>query len=697
KTLSTLPQTESLTAVLSIKPGMLHVGNYFGALQQCIQLQNNGHQVYLCIADIQALENFTSKSDLQHSIMLTAATAMACGLDPNRSLIFQQSKVPAHSQLDWVLQCTVDEGEPDKVASHNAKLASIKEVTLGQYVAPVLTCADVLLHKPNIIPGGKDMGDLVEILQNTCLTFNKKHGDYFSPPILCISGEFSSCIRNLKEPSKKMSRSDSAKCRIDLLDSVDTVVEKCKKAVTDFTSEVYFDENNRPGVSNLIALHALASSKTYDDIQRENNGLETAQYKFVVADALSSFFTPIQNEVMRYLSEKEHLVNELEISASKVQSMSMKTLAEVYDKIGFVDKKSNSSELVKHSSFLSPPVSHEYKSGKNKHIFSGIQPTGVLHLGNYFGAVKQWVDLQSAGHDVMVCIVDQHAITVEHRRDILRSNALMMAASLIACGVDPKKSILFQQSQVSEHSQLNVLLRSVTHSALLARQAHYKDKVSTLDHSPSLGLFSYPVLQAADILLYKASHVPVGDDQKQHIQVARQVARQFNTRYGKNIFRLPEAIILDDSLARLKSLCQPTKKMSKSEVNPSSRIEILDSAEVIVDKLKCANTENYTGCIGEACENVLPAVDNFVAIHSNVSGLPVSSIKQEYMRKNIAEYKAIVADAVVEHLKPCKLKADQLLQEPGYLEEVMKLGAEKAQFRAHKTLLTIHEKIGFSL
>ncbi|KAA0202604.1 hypothetical protein HAZT_HAZT002055 [Hyalella azteca] len=332
-----------------------------------------------------------------------------------------------------------------------------------------------------------------------------------------------------------------------------------------------------------------------------------------------------------------------------------------------------------------------------KHIFSGIQPTGVLHLGNYFGAVKQWVSLQNAGHDVVLSIVDQHAITVSQKRCDLLHNTLTMAASLIACGIDPEKSILFQQSHVPEHSELNVLLRSVAHTALLARQAHYKDKLKTLKHVPSLGLFSYPVLQAADILLYETTHVPVGDDQKQHIQLARQIARQFNAKYGKDILRLPQAIILDDSLARVKSLCQPNKKMSKSDVNPNSRIEILDSPDLIRHKVNSAYTAEYYGNIACTPEDSQAAVANLMSIHSVVSGIDLESLNKKYANESIDEYKNIVGNAVAEHMAPIKEKADLLLKEPEGLLQILEWGAKKAQIRAQNTIGKIHQKLGFSL
>lgn len=692
----------SSTAMVSVKPGMLHIGNIFGCLDTCVRLQAEGHQLHLCISDIENLQVFTRRKDMNDSILLSIASFLACGIDPGESNIFQQSQMSYHAQLDWLLHCLVNEKEPERMASHMSKISTKKDITLGQYVSPILHSADVLLYKTNLIPIGSDMTDQIQLVQHIAQLLNKSYGNCVPVPNIVVREGFASRIRSIRQPAERMTRSSNdKKSRIDIMDSSDMIVSKCKKAVTDFTSEVYFDEINRPGVSNLVAIHSLITGKSYDIIQEESKGQQTAQYKLVVADSLIKYLTPLQEKIRLYLADKGYLKTVVESGASRAKLVAEETLRELYDKVGFLDKK-NYNRSISPLSNTSTPASLNLSTNPSSHpnckkIFSGIQPTGVLHLGNYFGAVKQWVDLQDGINDVTLCVVDQHAVTVPQNRDQLLDNTLTMAASLIACGVDPENSILFQQSRVSQHSELNVLLRSVVHTALLSRQAHYKDKISKLEESPSLGLFSYPVLQAADILLYGATHVPVGDDQKQHLQVACQIARQFNAKFGKNIFRLPETMILDSSLARLKSLCLPSKKMSKSENDRQSRIEILDSPSEINSKIKNANVFGYIGLLSDVpCESK-PAIDNLMAMHSIVGGISVEDLTKEYSNVSIRDYKAVVAEVVVEHLKPMKKRADELLSEPAYLQQVMEAGADRARARAHQTLTHLHNKIGFKL
>uniref|UniRef100_A0A6A7FTS6 tryptophan--tRNA ligase n=1 Tax=Hirondellea gigas TaxID=1518452 RepID=A0A6A7FTS6_9CRUS len=698
-------------AVCSIQPtGVLHLGNYFGAVKQCISLQNAGEDVLICISDIQALQSIHDRKVLQNNILVTAATLIACGVDPDKTILFQQSSVPQHAQLDWIFHCLVDINEPDRVQRHAKKLQAIKEPKLGQYVSPVLQATDVLLFKSNTIPSGEDFADQYQMICRTASMFNKKYGQCFLVPQLSM-GDFSSRIRSFRQPDEKMSRSAAdPRSRIEMLDTPETVTEKCKKAVTDFTSEVYFDAVGRPGVSNLMALHSLVTKKDYETIKTECIGLETAKYKFIVADAINEFLKPIRARVNKILQDKSSLVTELKTGSCRAQLIAERTMKEIHHKIGLqpseIDQILNVAKTnapigrVRGSQIQSVDLkinnSSTDSSRKHKFIFSGIQPTGVLHLGNYFGAVKQWVDLQNGGDDVIVCVVDQHAITVPQKRESLHDNILLMAASIIACGVDPERCILFQQSKVPQHAQLNSIIRNVAHVAFLSRQAQYKDKVTSLEKAPSLGLFSYPVLQAADILLYQATHVPVGDDQRQHIQVAVQIARQFNKRYGEKIFRIPTAMILDSSLARVKSLYQPLKKMSKSEANKDSRIEILDSPESIVNKCKNSSTGNFSGNIRYDLADQ-PGVSNLMTIHSIISGSSFESIEAECSTLDISDYKLRVADAIIEHLKPIRTTAVQLLSDKATLHIILEKGASLATARAQQTLQTVHEKVGFWL
>lgn len=712
---SSMHRSTSLSVLSTISPlGILHVGNYFGALKQCINLQNEGHSLTVCIADLQALNSNPPQNAraVQDAVLITAATLLACGIDPERSTIVQQSKVAGHAQLDWILHSLLSRDDPGLIPIQSKRFSGVKEVTLGQYVQPLLLCADTLLYKANCVPAGEDFGYQNEFNCQTASLFNKRYGECFPLPRAFIDTEqFSSNIRNLRKPLDKMSRLvPDPKSRIEILDTPDSIREKCKKAVTDFTSEVYFDQANRPGVANLMALHSLVTGKDYETISNENSALETARYKFIVSDALNEYFGPIRDKVNDLLRNKTQISAILECQSAKAREKAAETMQDVYQRIGFQSEKmkqyskycspSTSDHLASSSSCSCSSVKPEtfryspeaVESSRQKVIFSGIQPTGVLHLGNYFGAVRQWVSLQDAMNDVTVCVVDQHAITVPQDPETLNSNVLTMAASILACGIDPEQSVLFQQSRVPQHTQLNAVLRSVTTMALLSRQAHFKDKVSALNEAPSLGLFAYPVLQAADILLYNASHVPVGDDQKQHIQVASHVANNFNKKFGP-IFRLPKAMILDDTQARLKSLHKPLKKMSKSESDSNSRIEILDSPERIFEKIKGAVVGSID-FVGDG-PDVHPGVTNLMAIHCIVTGTDMECILQEYVGVDVADYKLLVADAVIEHLNPIRRKAEQLLGDQSSLMMILDEGADRAKTKAEKTLQIVHDKVGF--
>lgn len=327
-----------------------------------------------------------------------------------------------------------------------------------------------------------------------------------------------------------------------------------------------------------------------------------------------------------------------------------------------------------------------------KTIFSGIQPTGVLHLGNYFGAVRRWVELQEQGHNVIFSVVDLHSITLPQDPATLHSQILNMAASLIACGIDPARAVLFQQSRVSEHAQFNWVLGCLTTLARLGHLPQYKEKSASLKEVP-LGLYVYPVLQAADILLYRATHVPVGEDQLQHIQLAAHLARVFNNKYGRT-FRLPHSMVYDDATGRLRSLRQPTKKMSKSEADPRSRIELTDTPDQILEKLKKAVTDHTSAVYYDP--EARPGVSNLMTMHNALTGLSYDEIRAQCEGKDTGQYKLLVADVVIEHLRPIRQELTRLLEDKAHLVGLLDLGAARAKAIAASTWAEVRRKVGLS-
>ncbi|XP_033312475.1 tryptophan--tRNA ligase, mitochondrial isoform X1 [Bombus bifarius] len=331
------------------------------------------------------------------------------------------------------------------------------------------------------------------------------------------------------------------------------------------------------------------------------------------------------------------------------------------------------------------------KSDYPKRIFSGIQPTGNLHLGNYLGAIQKWVQLQDSGENVIWSIVDMHSTTLPHDPKELNDNIFKMTATLLACGIDPNKSILFQQSTVDTHAQLSWILGCLTTLARLARLPQFKEKSQTLKDVP-LSLYIYPVLQSADILLYKATHVPVGQDQVQHIQFAQELAIKFNKRFG-NTFPVPHSLVNENASQRIKSLRDPLKKMSKSDQNPKSRLDILDKPEVLATKIKKAVTD----CISKVTyePETRPGVANLVIIHSMLSGKSPNQICSEVEELDTGKYKLVVADLVIEKLTPIREKFSRLIKEPVYLQEILKSGTERATDIASDCWCEVQNKIGF--
>lgn len=325
-----------------------------------------------------------------------------------------------------------------------------------------------------------------------------------------------------------------------------------------------------------------------------------------------------------------------------------------------------------------------------KIIFSGIQPTGTFTLGNYLGALQNWVKLQDE-YNCCYSVVNQHAITVRQEAKTLRENTISAYALLLACGVDPEKSIVFIQSHVSAHAELAWVLNCYTQFGELSRMTQFKDKSQRHPDNINAGLFAYPALMAADILLYQADLVPVGIDQKQHLELTRNVAQRFNGLYG-NTFTLPEGYIPKTS-AKIMSLQDPTRKMSKSDDNAKSYVLILDKPETILKKFRSAVTDSEAVV---AYREGKDGVNNLMSIYSAVTGKDFDAIEQEFAGRGYGDFKTAVGEAVAESLRPIREQYDRLMGDRAYLEECWKKGAEKAERIAARTLDKVYKKIGFA-
>lgn len=326
---------------------------------------------------------------------------------------------------------------------------------------------------------------------------------------------------------------------------------------------------------------------------------------------------------------------------------------------------------------------------KKKVIFSGIQPSGELTLGNYLGAIKNWVKLQDE-YDCYFCVVDLHAITVRQEPKNLRERTLKVLSIYIAAGIDPEKNTLFIQSHVPAHSEAAWLLNCNTYMGELGRMTQFKDKSQRYGESIAAGLFNYPVLMAADILLYQTDLVPVGVDQKQHLELARDLAQRFNNSYS-DTFLVPEPYIPKNG-AKIMDLQDPTKKMSKSEENPNSYILIMDPPEVIRKKISRAVTDS----IGEVrFSDEQPGVKNLMTILSTITGESIEDIESKYKGQGYAQFKKDVAEAIVQELEPLQKRVNELMADKSSLEAIYKRGAERANYVANKTLRKMQKKIGF--
>lgn len=329
---------------------------------------------------------------------------------------------------------------------------------------------------------------------------------------------------------------------------------------------------------------------------------------------------------------------------------------------------------------------------KKKIIFSGVQPSGNITLGNYLGAIKGWVDFQDE-YNCCYAMMDQHSITVRQNPQELRKRTLDLLKIYLAAGIDPDKSTLFVQSQVPEHAQLAWILNCYTYMGELSRMTQFKDKSSKHADNINAGLFTYPVLMAADILLYQADLVPVGVDQMQHIEICRDIAERFNAIYG-DVFKIPEGF-LPKAGAKIMSLQEPMKKMSKSDENAKAYISILDDFKVIEKKIKSAVTDSE-GVIEYRPEDQSKAgVNNLLSIMAAVTGKKIEEVAIEYSGKGYGEFKSDVAEAVVECIRPIRTKYDQLSEDKAYLIDICKSGAEKASSLAGRTLRKVYKKVGF--
>ncbi len=327
-------------------------------------------------------------------------------------------------------------------------------------------------------------------------------------------------------------------------------------------------------------------------------------------------------------------------------------------------------------------------------VLSGAQPSGQLTIGNYLGALRQWDQMQDA-YDCLYCIVDLHAITVRQEPQALRNASLDSLALYLACGIDPQRSAVFMQSHVPEHSQLAWVLNCYTQFGELSRMTQFKDKSERHNNNVNAGLFTYPVLMAADILLYQANQVPVGHDQKQHLELARDVATRFNAVHG-DIFTIPEPFIAPVA-ARVMSLQEPTKKMSKSDENPWNFVGLLEDPKMISKKFKKAMTDSQDPPRVYFDLEEKPGVANLLSILSGVTGKSIDALVAEYEGKMYGHLKGDVADAVIALLEPVQKRFAELRQDQTTLNAVMRAGAENARQRAAQTLAKVNDAVGFVL
>ncbi len=329
-------------------------------------------------------------------------------------------------------------------------------------------------------------------------------------------------------------------------------------------------------------------------------------------------------------------------------------------------------------------------------IFSGVQPTGNLHLGNYLGAIKSFVELNNdPENECVFCVVDLHAITTNQDPKELKNNIRETAATFIACGIDPKKSIIFNQSQVSAHSEAAWILSCIARMGWLNRMTQFKEKAGKDKEKASVGLYSYPVLMAADILLYDATHVPVGDDQKQHLELCRDIAQKFNNDFdAENFFKAPEPLI-QKQFSRIMSLKDGQKKMSKSELSDLGRINLTDEKDQIVNKIKKAKTDPLPMPSTNQELEKRPEAKNLIGIYSSLSNLSLEKTIGDFSGKNFSEFKNSLSQVLIDKITPISNEIKKLLNDKGYLDAILLEGSSKASKIASKKIKEIHKIVGF--
>jgi len=332
----------------------------------------------------------------------------------------------------------------------------------------------------------------------------------------------------------------------------------------------------------------------------------------------------------------------------------------------------------------------------SKKIFSGVQPTGNLHLGNYIGAIKNFVNLQNQkGNECVYCVVDLHAITFKQDPKNLKNNIRETTAAFLASGIDPKKSIIFNQSLVPAHSEGSWILGCVARMGWLNRMTQFKEKAGKDKEKASIGLYIYPVLMTADILLYDATHVPVGEDQKQHLELSRDIAQKFNTDFNvPNFLRVPEPLI-QKNFARIMSLKDGTKKMSKSDPSDLSRINLTDSKDQIVNKINKAKTDNDLLPTDDKNLSKRPEAENLLEIYSSLNNQSLINSINEFGGKNFSDFKKKLAEVVVEAILPISIEINKLQKDTNYIDSVLKEGSLKANEYASKKVEEMKKIIGF--
>ncbi len=332
----------------------------------------------------------------------------------------------------------------------------------------------------------------------------------------------------------------------------------------------------------------------------------------------------------------------------------------------------------------------------DKKIFSGVQPSGNLHLGNYIGAIKNFVELQNKKENFCVyCVVDLHAITTKQDPKILKKSIRETTAAFLASGLDPKKSIIFNQSDVSAHAEASWILSCVARMGWLNRMTQFKEKAGKDKEKASIGLYVYPILMAADILLYDATHVPVGEDQKQHLELSRDIAQKFNLDYNSpNFLKVPEPLI-QKNFSRIMSLKDGQKKMSKSDPSDLSRINLSDDKDQIINKIRKAKTDNFPlpTKIDELKKR--PEVENLLGIYSSLNNVNLENSINEFAGKNFSNFKAKLAELVAEKISPISMEINKLLKDGSLIDKILLDGSEKAEEIASKKVLEMKKIVGF--